>query len=469
MKSRNNYLLLAFVFFSLLTVFSVHIPFFWDGTFFSEIAVNLFDKGLFHLIDTSHPDTGGFPLYSLYLAAAWKIFGKSLAVSHWVILPFLFGILVQYHQLCKRFLNPAVIPAALLLLICEPVFITQSILMGYDILMVYFFMLALNALLADRKILFSTALTLLCMSSIRGMMLGFSLLLIDCFIYKKINFGMIKKYIPAAVIVMLWMFYHHRETGWFFFSPDRENTHEALLTGGMMLKQIAYMTWKLIDFGRITLWLFAVILGIYMYRKNKNAELLSLFKIVLIPLIVLIVCMAPFGNPAGHKYFIAVFLVLNVAVCYLLQALVNKQSRNILVFAFLLSLISGNFILYPERYGNGWDSSLKVLPYFQLRNEMDAFIAAQKISPAEVGTQYPLIADKRFSHLTEESIQYNNVWSGPIGNYDYFLFTNVINTDIPEQVEKVKKEWVLLKHIESGQIYIELYIKKNRKVVEHYY
>src|SRR6218665_1366427 len=154
MKSRNNYLLLAFVFFSLLTVFSLSIPFFWDGTFFSEIAVNLFDKGLLHLSDTSHPDTGGFPLYSLYMATVWKISGKSLAVSHFAILPFLFGILVQYYKLCKRFLNPSVIPAALLLLICEPVFITQSILMGYDILMVYFFMLALNALLAERKLLF---------------------------------------------------------------------------------------------------------------------------------------------------------------------------------------------------------------------------------------------------------------------------------------------------------------------------
>ena len=465
MSSRNNHLLVAIVFFILLTVYSLGVPFFWDGTFFSEIAVTIYDKGLLHVVGAGQPDTGGFPLYSFYLACVWKILGKSLSVSHFALLPFLLGILIQYYKLAKRFLDPALIPAALLLLVCEPVFITQSMLMGYDILMVYFFLLALNALLANKQILFSVAFTFLCMSSVRGLMLGVSLFLLEAFINKKIGISALKKYIPAVVLVITWAVYHQQKTGWFFFSPDRESTHEALLPFPMMLKQVGYMAWKVIDFGRVVLWLFVIAVGIFLYRKNKTTELLTIFKIIFVPLIVLVLCMAPFANPAGHKYFIAVFLVLNIGVCYMLQAV--KKSRNIVIFAFLLAMVSGNFIVYPERYGNGWDSSLKVIPYFGLRNEMDAFIAENKIPASAVGTQYPLIADKRFSHLTEESFQYKNVWSGPIGLYDYFLFTNVINTDIPEQVEKVKKEWILLKRLEAGSVYIELYKKPAEAPVQH--
>jgi len=133
-----------------------------------------------------------------------------------------------------------------------------------------------------------------------------------------------------------------------------------------------------------------------------------------------------------------------------------------LIVFFAGSLISGNFWLYPERFGNGWDSSLKVLPYFQLKEQMDHYIRNSRIDPQTVGTQFPMIADTRFSDLADQSRHYENVWSGPIGKYDFFLQSNVINTDIPEQIEAVKKEWQLVKILRSGEVYISLYkIKKN--------
>ncbi len=458
MRIRANYLLFAFIFFILLTVYSLYIPFFWDGTFFSEIALHFFEKGFGNFTGPAIPDTGGFPLYSAYLASVWKIFGKSLPVSHLAIFPFLLGIAYEYTKLAKRFLNPVFIPVSVLLLVCEPVLITQSVLMGYDILMVYFFMLALNALLADKKNIFALALILLCISSMRGIFLGFSMLILDVFINKKTNAGVLKKYIPALVVTLGWAFFHQLQTGWFFFSPVRANTHEAIVPFTMMLKQILFIGWKAADFGRIALWIFIGITGIIFYKKNKTAELDVLLKLIFIPFAVLILCLSPFANPVGHKYFIVVFLMLNIGVCYLLQTIINKKTRLFLVVIFAGALISGNFWLYPERYGNGWDSSLKVLPYFELKKQMDQYITENKIPPEMIGTQFPLIADKRFSDLTGYSFSYTNVWRGPVSNYMYFLQSNVINTDIPEQVEDVKKNWQLLKKLSCGELYISLYI-----------
>jgi hypothetical protein len=120
-------------------------------------------------------------------------------------------------------------------------------------------------------------------------------------------------------------------------------------------------------------------------------------------------------------------------------------------------MLTGNFWIYPQKFGNGWDVSLKVVPYFQMKEKMDQYVLENNISPENIGTQFPMIADKKYSHLTEGSFKYTDVWSGPINNHAYFLYSNVINTGISEQIEDVKVNWTLVKQIESGQVIIALY------------
>lgn len=454
---QNKYLYFSLLFFMMLTLCSLQMPFFWDGTFFSEIALNYYTTGFENIVNTNLPDTGGFPMYSIYMALMWKIFGKSLVVSHLALFPFVAGIALQYFRLAKRFLAPAMMPFAFLLLVCEPCLSTQTALMGYDLLMIFFFLSALNALLSGRDLIFAIVFTLLCMSSMRGIILGAGILLIDLSIYKKLNYSLLKKYIPAVLIFLCWSLFHYQKTGWFFFSPQRENTDEALVSFSQAIRNLFFIGWKISDIGRITLWFFFIVAGIIIYGKKEGKDLHLLLKIICIPLLVCMLCMIPLSNPVGHKYFIVVFLLLNIGVCYLLQFLESKKTKIMLVVLFSASLIGGNFILYPERYGNAWDSSLKVLPYFSLKEEMDHYTATQKIDPAAIGTQYPLISDKRFSHLQDSTYAYTNVWRGPLHQYDYFLQSNVINTDIPKQIEEVKRSWILLKKLEKGQVYISLY------------
>lgn len=451
---RNKYLLFAMLFFIILTIFSLNIPFFWDGTFFSQIALNIFERGFSHIIDTDQPDTGGFPMYSLYMAAVWKLFGKSLAISHLALLPFLCGICNEYFKLAKRFLESRYIPVAFLFLISEPVLVTQSVLMGYDILMVFFFLFALNALLNNKSLLFSIALALLCLSSMRGIFAGISLLIIDFLINRKQNL-ILKKYVPALSTIFIWAFIHHSLSGWYFFSPQRESTHEALLPLLSIFRQIVFILWKVCDEGHIALWLFILI--VFIIRKPKDTQTILLRKLLMIPLITLMLAMSLFANPVGPKYFIIIFLLLNIFCAYMLQLIISDKLRTGISTILIIFLVSGNFWMYPERFGNTWDSSLKVLPYFHLKGEMDDYVSSEHINPALVGTQFPLIADEKISYLNENKVPYTNVWSGPVSDYQYFLQTNVINTDIPSQIEDVKAHWTLLKRIKSGQVYMELY------------
>lgn len=463
MKTKIT-LLFSFLFFILLTVYASSIPFFWDGTFFSELSVHFYENGFNGFVAPANVDTGGFPLFSVYLTFIWKLFGKTLLVSHLAVLPFVIGIAYEYYKLAKRFLSAAILPFAMLLLALEPTLITQTILMGYDILLIYFFLLSLNALLNRQNTIYSIGLAFLFLCSIRGEMVAASHFIIHVYL----NFSSKNKwykskgnYLLPLFIFICWTVFHGIKTGWFFISPERENTHEALLPAAMMLRQTLFIGWKIMDYGRFALWLFFISGSIMVFKKQQTTALKTLVAFIFIPLLMLSLLMIPIANPIGHKYFMVVFLMLNIGVCFLMEQFSNSIIKRSLQFTFAVVLFMGNYWIYPERYGNGWDSSLKVLPFFQLKKEMDAYIVQQKIAPEQVGTQFPLIADKRFSHLSTTSYSYKNVWSGPINKYPYFLQTNVINTDIPDEIEEVKKNWLPVKTLKSGMVYITLY--KNPK------
>ena len=136
-----------FIFFIGLTFFSREVPFFWDGTSYSQISHYYYDNNFSSLIVPQQILPAASPMiYWVYMGFAWKLLGKTLLVSHMAVLPFLAGITWEYYKLAKRFLSSKMIPYAMLLLILEPTFITQSILMGYDVSQLYLFLLAVNAL-----------------------------------------------------------------------------------------------------------------------------------------------------------------------------------------------------------------------------------------------------------------------------------------------------------------------------------
>ncbi len=463
----NNkiFLWLCFFVFILLTFYFSDIPFFWDGTFVSEVACKLYD-GTYKLLPLPpiHDNNTVIPVFSFYLFAVWKLFSKSLLISHLALLPFLIGIVYEFYKLCKLFLKQNIIPFALLLLMLEPTFMTQSILMSYDIILLYLFLLLLNLLLIEKYITFSLIIPFLAMYSVRGIFLAFSLAIIQLVLLypnqkSKSILVVLKNNILSLAIVIALIIYKFN-SGCDANSLSNLNAHEQLISVSMMFRQFAFIVWKIADFGRVSLCLCFIIGMIYFYKtKNNLKEFKTILLIIFIPTLITIVFIIPFSNPISHRYFMFTYLLLIIGVCFILQQIKNKKIIYSLVFIFSVFSVSGNLWLYPEQLGNGWDSSLKVIPYFHLKDEMDKFIIDNKIDVAQIGTQYPLIADKKYSHLAETSFYYTNVWSGPI-TYNYFLFTNVINSDITDQIEKVKTDWQLVKSFSSGEVYVNLYKKK---------
>lgn len=459
--TNTKILLPFFIILTLLTVFSFNVPFFWDSTFFSTTAVHFYNNGIKGLIGPIEYDTGGFPLYSSYLTIIWKYFGKTLTVSHLAMLPFLLGVIYEFFKLAKRYLNERTIVYALVLLIIHPVFITQSILMGYDIIILYFFLLSLNALYSNKSILYSIALIFLCLISIRGIMLASVLFIFDLILNKKLDLKLIKNYFPSILILIIWTIYHKQQTGWYLFSPIREDNHEQFAGVGMMLRQFIYIVWKNIDLGGIVLWIIFLFSGLYFFKKAKSTQHKELLRSVLISFFVLTAFMILIKNPIGHKYFLVVFVLLILSVCYFIQQIEKQKVRIVLFTLIAICLVAGNFILYPQRYGNAWDSSLKTIPYFKIEKEMKEFIQKNKIPQNAIGTQFPLTMDLNVSHLSDSTFHYSDIEDANINSYPYFLYSNIINTNRIEELDEIKKTWVIQKEMKNGMIELVLYKNPN--------
>lgn len=456
------FLYLVFVFFIALTIFFRKIPFFWDENYYISTAHHILDSDFTSIIPPLEADRGNFPFYGFYMALWWQLSGKSLLMSHIAILPLLLGIVWEYYCLAKKFLSEKWIPLALLLLVLEPTFITQSILMGHDLFLIYFFLLSANAVLDGKKILYIFSLCLLALHNIKGIPPAFSLFLFYFYyhhfvVHKRIQLTDILIHILPALLWIAWMSYHKHITNWYLFTPvnDYGNTLHFSLFG---LKRIVLEIWQIIDFGRAFLWIFIMAAVVFYWRKIIHSQGRTILLLLSVPLIVQLLFYALLDISLCHRYHMVTFLISLITAIYLMEMFIKKIIfRFLLVFISCCGLITGNFWIYGGGFSNGWDSSLKVLPYFNLKNEMDEFVKEQKLNPEEIGTKFPLYHDIKYSEFSASSFHFTNIDTNTIQKFPYILLSNVSNDFTVSEKKILNNKWQLQKEMHSGLVYLKLF------------
>ena len=173
-----------FFFWDTVQLASRHAQFFYDTSFSTFLLPDEMDSG--------HPPTFGF-----YLACVWFIFGKSLGMSHLAMLPFLFGIVWQSWRVGERILGDGWAYLFMLVFFVNPVVASQCVLVSPDVVLIFFFLLALNGIFRNKKILLSLAILGLAAVSMRGMMVVAAL-----FLFQILNTDNFRK-VPTFRTVML--------------------------------------------------------------------------------------------------------------------------------------------------------------------------------------------------------------------------------------------------------------------------
>ena len=146
-------------------------PFFWDTIQFAgKHGLWYFEQGLSAGFLPPDLNSGHPPTFGMYQAAAWKVFGKSLTVSHLSLLPFLwlnlyYSLLIGQLLLGRQFW---LFPISLAL--C-PFYLGHSVLVSPDLILVTGFLMTLYGILNELKIAMLIGGLLLALISIRGQMM----------------------------------------------------------------------------------------------------------------------------------------------------------------------------------------------------------------------------------------------------------------------------------------------------------
>ena len=253
-----------FFFWDTVQLASQHAQFFYANNFSTFLLPDEMDSG--------HPPTFGF-----YLAIIWKTIGKTLTNSHLAMLPFLFGIVWQAWRVGERLLGEGWAYLFLLLLVVNPAVASQCVLVSPDVVLIFFFLLALNGIFREKKILLSLAILGLAAVSMRGMMVVAALFLfqfLDGYNFMKVlnfrkvtrpMFGALSKftkrivslmipYLIGGLFALIFFIYHYMNKGWIgYYTGSSWAEAFQIVDFKGFIKNIILLVWRLADFGHLFL------------------------------------------------------------------------------------------------------------------------------------------------------------------------------------------------------------------------
>jgi hypothetical protein len=468
---RNKILLAAaYAFVLALVVANCRNSFFWDTVQLASAHADYYYSTRFSgLLLPTGIDSGHIPAFGMYIALIWEIFGRSLIASHLAMLPFAIGIVWQLFRLCRKFIDVKYAGVAALMVLADPSLLSQMTLVSPDVCLVFFFLLAVNAVLENKKWLISISILLLFLTSMRGMMVSLCVLLLD--IYCNVSFKsnkweallkLVKRsllYLPALLVFMAFNTVHYLEKGWIGYHKDSPWAQCFVAVDGFrgFLFNIGIYGWRIVDFGRVGVWLVFFIL-VLRYRKNMlaaaNTRLLGLFLLCIV--IILPINMLWAKNLTAHRYLIPIYLVFAIfCASILFSGYVPTRLKVALSTIWMVFLLSGHCWIYPPKTSQGWDSTLAHLPYYGLRHEAIAYLDSNHIDFNHVQSFFPNVASMDKIDLNHDQRHFNNFDR----TSDYVFFSNVFNAPDADQ-DFIHQHFTAVKKFEDNGVFIVIYKRR---------
>lgn len=413
--------------YALLTYTSQQHIFFGDMVQFgSRHAHYFFENNFSSLWLPNSLDSGHPPIFGMYMALCWKIFGKSLVVSHWAMFPFLVSIAVALPRLITRYLGYANLNFICLLFVFEPTLISQASLTSPDIVLVSFFLWALVFYNEEKYTWLSLILIPMSFISLRGMMVLFALFIAILIDQKKINKKTILTFTPAVIICFYWLFRHYQLFGWIGFHSDSPWASSFQTVG---IKQILFnfflMIWRWIDFGRIAFWIIATVLIVVQIRNGKKLSKAQKFPmILLITLSIVFTANTIFADGLiGHRYYMPIYIIALLVTLQLIENNLSKRKTGIQVVIFIAFMVGAKYV-YPNKTAMGWDATLAHRPYYSLRDDAIKFLVEKNIPLQKVGAGFPSLDTREYLELNGDSSSFQSYANKDL---KYILWSNIFN------------------------------------------
>lgn len=464
------------IFFLYLSYFCILVLFFFNvnNSFFGD-TVQLGSKHANYFLSINFKsillpniiDSGHIPAFGFYIGLIWKFFGRSLISSHLAMLPFVLGIIFQLHQLALYYFKKEHAAFVVFLVLLDPSLLAQTTLVSPDVPLIFLFFLSWNSILKNRKYLLSIAIFFLFLTSMRGMMISFCFLIIDLVynynfkdsLNNRFNALLTRSliYIPACILFIIFSIHHFQEKGWVFMhadSPWAESFEKVDFQG--VIYNIGLLGWRILDFGKVGIWLIFIIL-FFNHRKEilKDKTIKTLAFIFILIAILLPSNMVLAKSLTAHRYFIPIYLVFSIFVAKILFTLKNVKYRNYYFLFWIISIVGGNFWIYPDKIAQGWDSTLAYLPYNDLRKDALKYLDSENINFDNVQSYFP-------NTTTIDDIDLNGDERNlQIERREYAFYSNINNID-DETYHILHTEYQLIKEFKKCNIFIKIFKEKSK-------
>ncbi len=414
-------------------------------------------------MDSGHP-----PFFGMYIAGAWKLLGKTLFVSHLALLPFILLLGFQYYKLVCNFIEGSWARTIAMLVFClDPCLSGQFVLVSPDVILLLGFVISLRSVLENREGMLTLGLVILCLISMRGYMISAAL---GCFYILKLFYpkgtenpnkgrlSVLFPFVPGALIAIGFLIAHFMHAGWVGYHEDSPWADSFLLVDVQgMLKNSAIIIWRLLDFGRIFLWI-PIVLFLIKWWRAKVAVTKSergVFIILLLLAIWLLPSMLIHQYLTGHRYLLPIMLLGQLLAWISLEKLVREINTKKLLYSLVaIGIITGNFWIYSDKIAMGWDSTLAHLPYYELRIEMIEYIDEQNIDLQSIGSQFPNVLPMKYIDLSDRNERFAHQ---DLESQDYILYSNVFNDFSDEDIDRLQSFWVPIKKASKMGVHMTLY------------
>jgi hypothetical protein len=457
--SKNNVFYVLALLYVLLTFFCRSNIFFGDMVQFASRHPHFFLANQFQTIYLpNYLDSGHPPLFGIYIAFAWFLFGKSLLVSHFAMLPFLLLVAYQVPQLLSRWLSGYNLLFSSLLVLLEPTLLAQATLVSPDIVLMAIFITSINLFLNKKYKTLALILIPLGLISLRGMMVLFAsfcaIILNNTFAQRKFNhhyfFTIALVFLPSVIIATVWLWLHYQHTGWIGFHSDSPWASSfQQVSFAQMLKNALLFIWRLVDFGRITVWLLALFLLFKLkFAKQSNLKL----SISIVVFILVFAANTLFADGlVGHRYFLPIYFLTLVFVLKNIAFAFPKNNKFAFAMLFLSFLIGATFV-YPSKIAMGWDATPAHLPYYSLRKDAITYLNNNNIPLQAVASGFPNLDSREILELNGDSSHFNSYSDTSL---KYILYSNVFNypDSLIDKIENTKAIY----YQKKGFVFIGVY------------
>lgn len=446
---------------------------FWDTIQFAgKHAHWYYDQRFSFLLLPTGIDSGHPPVFGMYIALTWVWFGKSLAVTHWAMYPLLVGIFWQLLRLARQHCRHISPYWLVLLVVIDPVLLGQMVLVSPDVMLIFFFLLGLNAVLQKQTSRQTIAMLGAAAVSTRGMMVVIGLFFYELWLRwplwrQQPLAGVVKitlPYLPSGLFALAFLTYHYVQTGWIGYHPDSPWAYgfERVDVAGL-IRNLAILAWRWLDYGRFALWV-VLFWMLYQYSgrrsqllKHARSAVEGKFMMLSVILMVFLgVSFLSFRGLNAHRYLLPVFMLFTVTIVLMIDRWLSRKKRRFCLIFIFVALLSGHLWVYPDRIAQGWDATLAHLPYYQLREDMLLYLQERRISPDLVGTAFPDIGPMRFRDMSDRNFGFHRK---DLAIDSLVLYSNIMNDFTDEERDILQQHWIEEVRLQKGGIKMILYRK----------